>query len=104
MELINNIAKLHGGISMFAGVGERTREGNDLYNAMIEAGVLKVKKDEKGHPKLARKCPRCWAARRAPLVISRRSPPKWVTSRNASPRPRKVRSPASRLCMCPPTT
>ncbi|MBU6409635.1 MAG: F0F1 ATP synthase subunit beta [Verrucomicrobia bacterium] len=50
MELINNIAKLHGGISMFAGVGERTREGNDLYNEMIEAGVIKVKKDDKGHP------------------------------------------------------
>src|SRR5579859_4139527 len=52
MELINNIAKLHGGISMFAGVGERTREGNDLYNEMIEAGVIKVEKDDKGHPKL----------------------------------------------------
>ncbi len=52
MELINNIAKLHGGISMFAGVGERTREGNDLYNEMIEAGVIKVQKDEKGHPKV----------------------------------------------------
>jgi F-type H+-transporting ATPase subunit beta len=51
MELINNIAKLHGGISMFAGVGERTREGNDLYNEMIEAGVIKVERDEKGHPK-----------------------------------------------------
>src|SRR6266513_5128585 len=50
MELINNIAKLHGGISMFAGVGERTREGNDLYNEMIEANVIKVKKDDKGHP------------------------------------------------------
>jgi F-type H+-transporting ATPase subunit beta len=50
MDLINNIAKLHGGVSMFAGVGERTREGNDLYNEMIEAGVIKVKKDEKGHP------------------------------------------------------
>src|SRR5581483_4649284 len=50
MELINNIAKLHGGISMFAGVGERTREGNDLYNEMIEAGVIKVEKDAKGHP------------------------------------------------------
>lgn len=50
MELINNIAKLHGGISMFAGVGERTREGNDLYNEMVEAGVIKVKKDAKGHP------------------------------------------------------
>jgi F-type H+-transporting ATPase subunit beta len=52
MELINNIAKLHGGISMFAGVGERTREGNDLYNEMIEAGVIKVQKDAKGHPKI----------------------------------------------------
>ncbi|MGH7954167.1 MAG: F0F1 ATP synthase subunit beta, partial [Limisphaerales bacterium] len=51
MELINNIAKLHGGISMFAGVGERTREGNDLYNEMIEAGVIKVEKDASGHPK-----------------------------------------------------
>ena len=51
MELINNIAKLHGGISMFAGVGERTREGNDLYNEMIEADVIKVEKDGKGRPK-----------------------------------------------------
>src|SRR6266542_1029905 len=51
MELINNIAKLHGGVSMFAGVGERTREGNDLYNEMIEAKVIKVEEDEKGHPK-----------------------------------------------------
>ena len=40
MELINNIAKQHGGKSVFAGVGERTREGNDLYHEMIEAGVL----------------------------------------------------------------
>jgi F-type H+-transporting ATPase subunit beta len=43
MELINNIAKLHGGISVFAGVGERTREGNDLYNEMSEAGVINQK-------------------------------------------------------------
>jgi F-type H+/Na+-transporting ATPase subunit beta len=41
MELINNIAKLHGGVSIFAGVGERTREGNDLYTEMSEAGVIK---------------------------------------------------------------
>ncbi|HEX7195172.1 MAG TPA: F0F1 ATP synthase subunit beta [Chthoniobacterales bacterium] len=40
MELINNIAKGHGGYSVFAGVGERTREGNDLYNEMSEAGVI----------------------------------------------------------------
>merc|ERR1711943_167153 len=42
MELINNIAKAHGGFSVFAGVGERTREGNDLYHEMIESGVIKV--------------------------------------------------------------
>ncbi len=41
MELINNIAKLHGGVSVFAGVGERTREGNDLYTEMSEAKVIK---------------------------------------------------------------
>ena len=40
MELINNIAKAHGGFSVFAGVGERTREGNDLYNEMTESGVI----------------------------------------------------------------
>ncbi len=43
MELINNIAKLHGGVSVFAGVGERTREGNDLYHEMAEAEVIKLK-------------------------------------------------------------
>jgi len=51
MELINNIAKLHGGVSMFAGVGERTREGNDLYYEMAESDVIKCEKDEKGHLK-----------------------------------------------------
>lgn len=43
MELINNVAKAHGGYSVFAGVGERTREGNDLYNEMIEGGVISLK-------------------------------------------------------------
>ncbi len=52
MELINNIAKAHGGYSVFAGVGERTREGNDLYWEMIESGVIATERDEKGHPKL----------------------------------------------------
>jgi F-type H+-transporting ATPase subunit beta len=47
MELINNIAKQHGGYSVFAGVGERTREGNDLYNEMAEAGVINLKELEK---------------------------------------------------------
>ena len=43
MEFINNIAREHGGFSVFAGVGERTREGNDLYNEMIEGGVIDIK-------------------------------------------------------------
>ncbi|NYZ13609.1 F0F1 ATP synthase subunit beta [Azospirillum sp. RWY-5-1] len=42
MELINNVAKAHGGVSVFAGVGERTREGNDLYHEMMESGVIKT--------------------------------------------------------------
>ena len=46
MELINNVAKAHGGYSVFAGVGERTREGNDLYHEMIESGVIRF--DEEG--------------------------------------------------------
>lgn len=46
MELINNIAKAHGGYSVFAGVGERTREGNDLYREMIESGVIDLKGDK----------------------------------------------------------
>ena len=44
MELINNVAKAHGGYSVFAGVGERTREGNDLYHEMIEGGVNKKRR------------------------------------------------------------
>jgi F-type H+-transporting ATPase subunit beta len=47
MELINNIAKAHGGYSVFAGVGERTREGNDLYHEMIESGVINLEGDSK---------------------------------------------------------
>ncbi|MCP5515845.1 MAG: F0F1 ATP synthase subunit beta [Verrucomicrobiales bacterium] len=51
MELINNIAKLHGGVSVFAGVGERTREGNDLYHEMSEAGV--INQEDLGKSKIA---------------------------------------------------
>ncbi len=47
MELINNIAKGHGGYSVFAGVGERTREGNDLYHEMMESGVINIKGESK---------------------------------------------------------
>ena len=51
MELIRNVAVKRGGFSVFAGVGERTREGNDLYYEMIEAGVIAVEKDGDGHLK-----------------------------------------------------
>ena len=51
MELIRNVAVKRGGFSVFAGVGERTREGNDLYYEMIESGVIAVEKDDAGHPK-----------------------------------------------------
>ncbi|UBF26084.1 F0F1 ATP synthase subunit beta [Kovacikia minuta CCNUW1] len=51
LELINNIATQHGGLSVFGGVGERTREGNDLYNEMIESGV--INKDDPGQSKIA---------------------------------------------------
>ncbi len=47
MELINNIAKAHGGVSVFAGVGERTREGNDLYHEMMESGVINLEDQSK---------------------------------------------------------
>jgi len=47
MELINNVAKTHGGYSVFSGVGERTREGNDLYHEMIESGVIVLDGDSK---------------------------------------------------------
>src|SRR6202022_3384163 len=50
MELINNVAKAHSGYSVFAGVGERTREGNDLYHEMIESGVNKDPKKNNGSP------------------------------------------------------
>jgi F-type H+-transporting ATPase subunit beta len=52
-ELINNIAKGHGGVSVFAGVGERTREGNDLYHEMIDAGVIKLNEGDTEGSKVA---------------------------------------------------
>src|SRR5215213_47434 len=52
-ELINNIAKAHGGVSVFAGVGERTREGNDLYHEMVDAGVIKLNEGDTDGSKVA---------------------------------------------------
>ncbi len=57
MELIDNVAKERGGFSVFAGVGERTREGNDLYHEMIESGV--INKDEP-----VRRASACWSTAR----------------------------------------
>jgi F-type H+/Na+-transporting ATPase subunit beta len=51
MELINNVAKQHGGFSVFAGVGERTREGNDLWLEMTESGVIKPGDPEHSKPR-----------------------------------------------------
>jgi F-type H+/Na+-transporting ATPase subunit beta len=142
MELINNIAKVHAGFSVFAGVGERTREGNDLYHEMIESGVIVLDDLEKSKvalvygqmneppgarmrvalstsraptccsssttssasPRPGRKCRRSWAASPRRWATSRRWPPTWARCRNASPRPRPVRSRASRPSTCRPTT
>jgi F-type H+-transporting ATPase subunit beta len=52
-ELINNIAKAHGGVSVFAGVGERTREGNDLYHEMVDSGVIKLNEKDTAGSKVA---------------------------------------------------
>ncbi len=52
-ELINNVAKAHGGVSVFAGVGERTREGNDLYHEMVDAGVIKLNEGNTDGSKVA---------------------------------------------------
>lgn len=57
MELINNVCKAHGGYSVFAGVGERTREGNDLYHEMITSGVIVLDKEgSKVRQELPRNC------------------------------------------------
>jgi F0F1-type ATP synthase beta subunit len=53
MELINNIAKAHGGVSVFGGVGERTREGNDLYMEMKESGVININEENIAESKVA---------------------------------------------------
>merc|ERR1711934_140653 len=72
MELINNIAKGHGGYSVFTGVGERTREGNDLYHEMIESGVI-IQKDGKTDP----------AASKAALVYGQMNEPPGARARVA---------------------
>jgi len=104
-ELINNIAMKHGGVSMFAGVGERSREGNDLYKEMSEAGVIDQKDLSKSKvgmvffssttsfafPKRAQRFPRCLVALRPLSVINRRLPPRWAICRNELPQRTKDR-------------
>ncbi|MGE4158406.1 MAG: F0F1 ATP synthase subunit beta [Planctomycetota bacterium] len=75
MELINNIAKGHGGYSCFAGVGERTREGNDLWKEMIEADVIKLERDDKGHPIFEKGVPKLKAGSRAALCYGQMNEP-----------------------------
>ena len=60
-ELINNIAKGHGGVSVFAGVGERTREGNDLYHEFLDAGVIAKDADGKSDARGGRRSRWCSA-------------------------------------------
>src|SRR3954464_5836099 len=69
MELINNVARAHGGYSVFAGVGERTREGNDLYHEMIESGVNKLGGGE------GSKCPLAYGQMNKPPAAPAAAPP-----------------------------
>lgn len=149
MELINNIAKAHSGLSVFAGVGERTREGNDFYHEMKDSNVLdkvamvygqmneppgnrlrvaltgltmaeyfRDEKDANGKGKdvllFVDNIYRYTLAGtevsallgRMPSAVGYQPlwPKKWACCRNASPRPRAVRSPRSRRCTCLRTT
>jgi F-type H+-transporting ATPase subunit beta len=129
LELINNIAKQHSGLSVFAGVGERTREGNDFYHEMSEAGVIKL--DNLPESKVAMvfgqmneppgnrlrvalsglttstalrwpapKCRHYWAACLPRWAINRRWRKKWAACRNASRQPRPARLLPFRPSMC----
>ena len=121
MELINNVAKQHGGISVFAGVGERTREGNDLYNEMQQSGVINktaLVYGQMNEPPGAssssttstasrRQAPRsrpCLAECPPPWATSRRWPRKWARCRSASPPQRRAPSRPCRPFMSLPTT
>jgi F-type H+-transporting ATPase subunit beta len=124
-ELIHNVAKGHGGYSVFAGVGERTREGNDLYHEMIDSGIIDLEGDNSkvalvygqmneppgaracscssttssALPRPVRKCLPYWVVFRRRWAISRRSVPIWVPCRNGSLPPTRARSRRSRRFM-----
>ena len=82
MELINNVAKAHGGYSVFAGVGERTREGNDLYHEMIESGVNKDPKKNNGST----------AGSKCALVYGQMNEPPGARARVGALRPHRRRA------------
>ena len=96
-ELINNIAKAHGGYSVFAGVGERTREGNDLYHEMIESGVNKDPKKNNGST----------AGSKCALVFGQMNEPPGARARvgayRASPSP-SISATRARTCCSSSTT
>ena len=88
MELINNIAKAYAGLSVFAGVGERTREGNDLLREMLESGVIKYGKEfmksmEEGHWDLSKVDPEELAKSQATLVFGQMNEPPGARARVA---------------------
>ena len=85
MELINNVAKAHGGYSVFAGVGERTREGNDLYHEMIEFGVNKDPKKNNGST-AGSKCALVYGQMNEPPGARARVRPLWSHCRGIFPR------------------
>ena len=85
MELINNVAKAHGGYSVFAGVGERTREGNDLYHEMIESGVNKDPKKNNGSA-AGSKCALVYGQMNEPPGARARVGLVWLDRRRIFPR------------------
>ena len=127
-ELIRNIATEHGGYSVFTGVGERTREGNDLYHEMSESGVIDKTTMVFGQmneppgarmrvgltglmccclliifsvlPRRAVRCPHCWDVCPPQWVISPRCRRRWAPCRSVSPPPKAVPSPPFRRYMC----
>merc|ERR1739848_301837 len=125
MELINNVAKAHGGFSVFAGVGERTREGNDLYAEMNEPPGARARvgltgltvaehfRDQEGQDvllfvdnifRLTLRCRRFWDVSLLPSVTSQPSPPIWVACRRELPPPPRDPLPRSRPSTSQPMT
>jgi F-type H+-transporting ATPase subunit beta len=127
MELINNIAKAHSGLSVFAGVGERTREGNDFYHEMADSGVVNLDNLEEskvamvyGQTKAATCCSSwttsiaihwpvlkfllCWVVCLLPWVTNLHWPKKWAACKSVLRLPKWVPSRPSKPFTCLPMT